>query len=91
MKERKKNPTLIIPVKTWFNELEAVAYTGISLSEIRRFRNEGRIRYGVKKGGKSILYSAQDLDNAIKNNFAFYEAVPLDHTTVMYGTKSKRS
>lgn len=83
----KKNAPAQPPVKAWFSEDEAAVYTGLSISELRRFRNDGRVRYGVKKGGKKILYNIDDLDKFIRSNFSFYEAVPLDYITLHHGGK----
>ncbi len=82
MRQNIKSPNP--PVKSWFSENEAAVYCGVSLSELRRFRNAGRVRYGVKKGGRSITYSMTDLDAFMASNFSFYEAVPLDNTTLRF-------
>lgn len=74
-KKEKKEP---IPVKEWFCEKEAAIYLGMPVYSLKMMRYEGKIRFGQRRGGKSITYKRADLDRAMENNYVFYEAVPAD-------------
>lgn len=75
---RAKKNTEPDSVKEWFCEKEAAVYLGMPVDSLKRMRYKGQIRFGQRRGGKSITYKRADLDKAIEDNFSFYDAVPVD-------------
>lgn len=75
----------LVPVKEWFSEKEASVYLGIPVFTLKMMRYEGKIRFGQRRGGKSITYRRADLDTAMENNFIFYDAVPFDPYAGVFG------
>lgn len=65
--------------KRWFSESEAAEYTGVPKNTLRKERYARKIRYGVRKNGRSIIYDRKDLDEYILNQNKFYKAAPADN------------
>ena len=64
--------------KEWYSEREAAIYTGVSVETLKRMRQAGVVRYGVRMGGRGITYRRADLDRAMEREFQFNEALPED-------------
>lgn len=64
--------------KEWYSEREAAVYTGVSVETLKRMRNAGVVRYGVRREGRGITYRRGDLDRAMEREFQFNEALPVD-------------
>ena len=64
--------------KEWYSEREAAVYTGVSVDTLKRMRNAGVVRYGVRREGRGITYRRGDLDRAMEREFLFNEALPVD-------------
>mgnify|MGYP000924845406 CR=1 FL=1 len=64
--------------KEWYSEREAAIYTGVSVETLKRMRNAGSVRYGVRRNGRGITYRRGDLDRVMEREFQFNEALPVD-------------
>lgn len=64
--------------KEWYSEREAAVYTGVSVDTLKRMRNAGVVRYGVRREGRGITYRRGDLDRAMEREFRFADPLPVD-------------
>jgi len=63
----KEKEAVVAVDKIWFNEKEAINYTGFGRTELFLNRDKGKLSYRTY-GKRKIIYSRSDLDKFIENN-----------------------
>lgn len=62
--------------KITYSEKEAAKAIGISESELKKQREERKITFLIKKGGKKILYTPKAIQEYLSQNYQEYKATP---------------